>query len=141
MEMFRAAFPENLSMILKKISSTSFWSTSLCFCRFFGVKHPVAKKGHFHAKFGPILCHTFFWVSTETRFLKDCLFYTLLPSRHVLLHSQQWKYQSNEWNLFKVNNKDTSEASLKTERKPNSHHAFFSNSFKNGIGDKSGWTK
>ena len=30
-----------------------------------------------------------------------------LPSRHSLFQCQQWKYQDNFWNMFKVNNKDT----------------------------------
>ena len=28
-------------------------------------------------------------------------------SRHLLVQNQQWKHQDNEWNLLKVNNKDT----------------------------------
>ena len=28
-------------------------------------------------------------------------------SRHLPVQSQQWEHQSNVWNLFKVNNKDT----------------------------------
>ena len=34
------------------------------------------------------------------------------PSRHLLVQSQQWKHQSNVWNMFKVNNKDTRRSSL-----------------------------
>ena len=30
----------------------------------------------------------------------------VLPSRHLLVQSQQWKHQNNVWNLFKVNDKD-----------------------------------
>ena len=29
------------------------------------------------------------------------------PNRYLLVQSQQWKHQSNLWNLFKVNNKAT----------------------------------
>ena len=29
-----------------------------------------------------------------------------LPSRHLLVQSQQWKHQNNVWNLFNVNNKE-----------------------------------
>ena len=37
-----------------------------------------------------------------------------IPSWYLLAQSQQWKYQNNVWNLFKVNNKDT-----RTEDQPN----------------------
>ena len=30
-----------------------------------------------------------------------------LPSRYLLVQSEQWKQYNNVWNLFKVNNKDT----------------------------------
>ena len=30
-----------------------------------------------------------------------------IPSRHLLVQIQQWKYQGNVKNLFTVNNKDT----------------------------------
>ena len=35
-----------------------------------------------------------------------------LPSRALLVQSQQWKHQSNVWKLFKVNNKDTRTTSM-----------------------------
>ena len=35
-----------------------------------------------------------------------------LPSRRLLVPSQQWKYQDNVWNMFKVDNKNTGTASL-----------------------------
>ena len=34
------------------------------------------------------------------------------PSRHLLIQSQQRKYQNNVWNLFNVNNKDIRTTSL-----------------------------
>ena len=37
---------------------------------------------------------------------------SISPSRHILVQSQQWKHQSNVWNLFKVNDKDIGTASL-----------------------------
>ena len=33
--------------------------------------------------------------------------FILQPNRHLLVPSQQWKHQTNVWNLFKVYNKDT----------------------------------
>ena len=30
-----------------------------------------------------------------------------VPSRHLLVQSQQWKHQKNVWNLFKVKIEDT----------------------------------
>ena len=34
--------------------------------------------------------------------------FILMLRRHLLAHGQQWKHQNNVWNLFKVNNRDTS---------------------------------
>ena len=34
------------------------------------------------------------------------------PRQHLLVKSQQWKHQNNNWNLFKVNNKDTTTTSM-----------------------------
>ena len=44
----------------------------------------------------------------------------LQPSRDILVQSQQWKHQSNVWNLFKVNNKDT-----RTSMTLNRFHSLF----------------
>ena len=35
-----------------------------------------------------------------------------LPSQHLLVQGQQWKYQNNVWSMFKVNNKDKRTTSL-----------------------------
>ena len=35
-------------------------------------------------------------------------FWKHVPSRHLLVQSQQGKHSNNVWNLFKVNNKDNS---------------------------------
>ena len=37
---------------------------------------------------------------------KVCRKILLLPSRNLLVQSQQWKHQKHLWNLLKVNNKD-----------------------------------
>ena len=44
-----------------------------------------------------------FWADSYQAKNSDRLF----PSRYLLVQSQQWKYQNNVWNLFKVNNKET----------------------------------
>ena len=35
-----------------------------------------------------------------------------LPSRHLLVQSQQWKQQNNMWNIFRVNKKETRMTSM-----------------------------
>ena len=32
-----------------------------------------------------------------------------ITSKYLPAQNQQWKHQKNEWNMFKVNNKDTSD--------------------------------
>ena len=34
------------------------------------------------------------------------------PSGHLFVQSQQWKYQTNVWNLFKINNEGTRTRSM-----------------------------
>ena len=41
-------------------------------------------------------------------------------SWHLLIQRQQWKLQSNAWNLFKVKNKDTGTAPLTSTNYANS---------------------
>ena len=56
--------------------------------------------------------------------LPSLLEYYILPCRHLLVQSQQWKHQNNVWNMFKINNKDTWMTSklfklfFQTEKKP-----------------------
>ena len=35
----------------------------------------------------------------------------MVPSRQILVQSEQLKHWNNDWNLFKVNNKETSKLS------------------------------
>ena len=41
----------------------------------------------------------------KTRKIIRCNGFCSVSSRHWLVKSQQWKYQNNVWNLFKVNNR------------------------------------
>ena len=50
-----------------------------------------------------------FYIDIKTREKK---FLTLLPSRHLLVQSQQWNHQNNMENLFKANDKGTRTISL-----------------------------
>ena len=52
-------------------------------------------------------------VTGQHQVMTQSEFYSrLLPSCHLLVQSQQWKYQSNTWNMFKVNNKNTRATSM-----------------------------
>ena len=47
----------------------------------------------------------FIWSKLSIKCCEDCR--VLVPSRYLLVESQQWKHENNLWNLFKAINKDT----------------------------------
>ena len=68
------------------------------------------------------------WHGKVTHSSKDFTEYfygEIIPSRHLLVQSQQWKPQNNMGNLFKVNNKDTRTTSIRILLTCNRFHSFF----------------